>query len=317
VLLNDGMLCKDCLSVIPSCVRCSLAQENFKLVKCESCEVGFLLLESEIYDPEKNNQVCLRNCPNNFYRHPTKPICVAECPSGYVKSIDVCISDCPDGLFLDSYSKCVEICPYYSNPSLKICVNDCDNYYLNKINNQCLEQCPEEAPFTLFQQDSKICLTSCQSQNLLALLPEKKCVSECPSLYIRYNTSCIKQCPKYISPLNNSEICVEQCPDGYFASNKACRPCNPSCITCVSAIECTSCPEGNVILKDTLLCGRNEITTVARDEENNKALIPVIIGVVVYVLLILVVFLVFKYCRRSRAYKPHRLDHIELQVKGL
>jgi hypothetical protein len=317
LLINNGIECKDCRSMIPNCVSCSLEPEKTDYVKCDSCEVGLFLIEAEIYDPEKNNMICVSRCPQDFYRHPMKSLCVKTCPPGYVESIDACVSDCPDGYFLEGNSNCVKNCSLYSIPSLKICVDDCNNYYLHKISNQCLEQCPEEAPFILFQNDSKVCLTSCESQNLIALLPDKKCVSACPSPYIRYNSSCIKQCPKYISPLNNSETCVEECPKGYYASGKVCRPCNPSCVTCVSAIECKSCSEGNVILKDTLLCGRNEITTLTRDDENSKSLITVLIGVIVsIVLLILAVFLVCRYCKRSRAHKPHRLDQIELQVKG-
>lgn len=230
-----------------SCSEC----ENS--VKCLACEKGFFF--------DSDSFTCNPTCKDGFYADILTNSCKKciqdcfTCNNGITCSscisnlyfLDInyassqllnltfksskCYDDCPNGYFNNKKSNMCEKC--YSNCLYcdvnKICSKCEQGYYL--FNSKCLDKCPEsffknDSPDRICKNCSSFCST-CLNLNV--------CL-QCQSGYFKFNQQ-----------ENNSVICLEKCPQGYYRDivKSTCKTCDSSCLECNGPLNsnCLSCDE--------------------------------------------------------------------------
>jgi proprotein convertase subtilisin/kexin type 5 len=55
---------------------------------------------------------------------------------------------------------------------------------------------------------------------------------------------------------NDSSICVNPCPDGWYRQNLDCNKCSSECATCTAFNDCLTCSPGNYLHEDKPKCGK-------------------------------------------------------------
>lgn len=99
---------------------------------------------------------CTARCPTNYYGHPTNRTCMqgGTCPTTSVPfyaddTTNLCVMNCPANYFADTTTgRCLVYCSnnYFGDSSsgVGICVLTCpDTYYRDNVTRKCLRVCPE------------------------------------------------------------------------------------------------------------------------------------------------------------------------------
>ncbi|KAL4496784.1 hypothetical protein ABPG73_011750, partial [Tetrahymena malaccensis] len=236
--INGIQKCQNCLNT-----RCSQC-DPIAPTKCLSCDQS----QTTIY---LENSQCNLSCSSTTYPDQSN---VCQLCSNLFSNCQQCTStsctQCIPNYFLDSASNtCVQTCP--------------PGKYGSSVTNNC-EQCGQSVECSVCDSSSPNTCTQCQSSYYLY---NSICVAQCPDqtysdsnnqcqLCTNIQSSCLRctsgkctQCIDgdiYLNPLTN--LCVSNCPDGYFkyidTTNgvKMCQQCSNSlCKTCQIDGSCLSC----------------------------------------------------------------------------
>ena len=191
---------------------------------CEYCDISCRKCE--------NSQNCIL-CAEGFnYRLNKK--CVKQCPK--FSLYDKCTEYCPFG-YLDVGTDCVACqgnCTTCEG-DLEKCTSCPSDLVLNE--GKCVEKCPDNS----FLKGSVcfLCKYPCEkcekvedfcSKCLNGLKNEVK------------NGKCVDFCEVGSFELEN--MCLEQCPNGYYKQGSVCSQCEYGCSSCLSLKECVKCAEG-------------------------------------------------------------------------
>lgn len=152
--------------------------------------------------------------------------------------------------------------PFTKTDSFKFYTQTADNYAIDSktdglsISFNCTYPCES------CESDLTTCL-SCLSSSPTPLLFNKICVNKCPSGNYMYNNICYQcnpacgecelkdknnciSCSKsfpfmFKSLLNNTNTCLNLCPDNYFHNGNKCEICKLPCSNCMDTNKCLSC----------------------------------------------------------------------------
>ncbi|XP_042325028.1 extracellular matrix organizing protein FRAS1 [Sceloporus undulatus] len=237
---QDHTTCKGCHS---SCREC-VGPEYLHCTQCMKAEKGL--------QPETNLEgipvgICLPQCKTQFYLdydgvckecHSSCLSCMAKSPENctacafpQVLYEGQCLSQCPEGLYHQEgqCSSCHPSCKTCAGPSDAECVS-----------------CQPHATFV-----NGRCRTSCKEEQYLNL--------------VGYCVDCHPLCNQCVADLQNTgsiclkcqntghlllkDLCVPECPTGYYMVGRACQKCHPSCKTCLGGgpLSCTSCDSSLVL----------------------------------------------------------------------
>jgi len=177
VLLNNKCVPEPCPAgyvvntVTNSCVPCHVSNcltcplNDLKI--CTRCVSPFFLL---------NNNLCVSNCPNGFYKDNTSQTCLP------------CSSNCKS-------------CQNSSN------CHGCDNNYF-LLSGKCRPECPNG-----YAQNNGKCV-QCETKNCNTCTTNGKTCTECNSPFVLNNNNCEKECPEgRWSLLRKCVDCPEGCQD--------------------------------------------------------------------------------------------------------
>ena len=177
--------------------------------------------DTQYYNSDGNK--CVSDCTGkNTYKDETTKTCVSQCDYAFIDD-DVCVSQCPRGTYKDiamnnfCVSTCSSLYPFINGietECVKVCdepgylligfsplrcVNNCT--YNDKLTagNKCVDECDVSYPF--HYENGKVCLRSCEEQNLYQVNRLNKCVQECDDTEYKYiiyedgeNTLVTKKC---------------------------------------------------------------------------------------------------------------------------
>ncbi|XP_030832613.1 proprotein convertase subtilisin/kexin type 5 isoform X2 [Strongylocentrotus purpuratus] len=198
-----------------------------------------------------------------------------------------CVTDCPEGQYGDEYTgtcrSCHPSCVTCAGPGdhecnsclanfeleLGFCRSSCTDSSYKDSNGNC--QVCDKSCQTCTGTGPNECL-SCNYYNFLA--PTKACVTDCPvDYYPDYESNvcrrcdpscktcldsgpgdCIECAPDTYMLLRNGQLCVEDCPEGYYDSEELgfrdCRQCSVECRDCDgSYLTCISCYDGTYLFQ--------------------------------------------------------------------
>lgn len=141
---------------------------------------------------------------------------------------NVCLDECPERTYLNG-SRCLS------------CISPCWN-------------CTSNTASTCTSCDNSLYLSTdsvgtCGSTCTISTYPMKdeynhKCVSSCPDNLVQVGVDTCQLCGPGLYK-NNSNLCNETCPDGYYPDNtrRFCGLCHTDCRLCISvyAQNCTAC----------------------------------------------------------------------------
>ena len=218
-----------------------VAYEEKCVKQCKSNEVSF-------------DGVCYANCsevpqdPNQsevitYYNK--NGFCVAfEKCKFYVEEENTCFDeDCPnhypyyiEDLPSDQKKKCYKSCPNNTGEYQMKCYKDCENIEgldqnLMKVEGRCVEICDENKNEVLY--DGK-CWESCREPSehfnieLFKDINKNKCQEECPELSVKYNYTCLFNCPHNMYENIETHKCIEpeECLSKFAFDGKCVPNCN-------------------------------------------------------------------------------------------
>jgi len=225
--------------------------------ECTACSAKYLVLY---------NNACIAQCPSNQYFVndgiclPCSEKCIAcensfenciiGCKSPYAFQSGKCVEQCSTGYYLIE-----EICPecltkksYFCKPCTFPCAdcfykngqitcNSCKLPYLY-VDGLCVSECP----IGLYATSNGIC---------------EKCDKSCRTCNGPFNTDCIvcNYEMGYIKQATGACILL-MCTSGTFLdlNSLTCKDCSKNCTECKSINECTECPKGATLVKETGAC---------------------------------------------------------------
>jgi hypothetical protein len=247
--MTGCLTCKD----FKTCFKCEndlLLTDNFQCV--EMCPAGYkpVLGYCEV---ECNDVDCIKCQKVN------SDFCL-QCKNGTILNQGICVNYCPDGMF-DNENVC-----NFCGDSCELCqsLETCEKCQENKINHEgsCIDECP--SGFFEYDKTCQSCsenCTTCESTKICSICDEnsfllnEKCVSVCPLGYDAVDSICVFHCPDNCTKCKGEKCegclkgnhfdgtCIEDCPQGYFPSEKTCLSCEDSCLSCKSKDFCEQCKE--------------------------------------------------------------------------
>ncbi|KAM3135859.1 hypothetical protein pb186bvf_011988 [Paramecium bursaria] len=214
--------CQDC---DPKCLLCFGPSHQ----ECTQCTSLFYLQDN----------TCSSNCP--IYYDDSISKCVEICSDTQLLVFDTlrCVTSCPSQ-YLTSNTNCVYDCPIGQYEQGSDCLN-CDPKCTNCIGSATF--CTSCA--TNFVLDINQCGSNCVDTNLFIDMQNQLCQSRCPDGLLHYSPPkttkrfCVTTCP-----LQYDSFCIDNCPDGLYASSGNCVACPSICLTCLAANNCQTCAEG-------------------------------------------------------------------------
>jgi len=182
---------------------------------CEVCNTPNLLF----------NGVCVSICPDGYHRDETGKKC-EKCVESCTKCVGkkTC-TECAKGFSLQE-DECVNVCKPGSisvNSVCKIC--ETTNCEICKTNLSTCERCDK----------GKVLFTVTNSTlNLVANITRKVVIN---------NTARVSNSTVGI----NSTLCIDNCPVGFYESNRVCNSCGENCDKCSNGNQCNLCSSGYVL----------------------------------------------------------------------
>ncbi len=191
---------------------------------------------------------CLSECPEDYYTSPNKMcykncsidadypfssvddngkyVCAKKCHSSLPNfgNDKICKDSCNENEMIDYDGKCVSKCEnsYYKYKEGNKCVHECSDGKKSQKDNTCVETCPPNENFV----EGNECRTSCDPghfQKYLQETNEIKCVEKCESNEFYYETGsiyniykCLPKCEENDYNIENTQICVKECPSQYY-----------------------------------------------------------------------------------------------------
>ena len=255
-----------CNACSPQCKSCNGVAHN-----CTSC------FERHFLESRTRNCIqCHTSCQECIGSSDDQCI---SCAQSYflVSETKTCVTQCPPKLQADSASReCLPwqaFCSSWTGTSFTTCAQCIAPFYL--FNGTCVKNCPSELVYRDEQnRECKPCNEGC-----LTCSYGGSCLS-CKSSYFMHDTNnspqCVRICPvgtlaqnstrqcrqchhtcRLCSGLTSQEctdcnsdrflfnnMCLTECPQGYYNMEGVCFPCPAGCITCISSRTCITCQTG-------------------------------------------------------------------------
>ena len=244
----------------------------YNRTKICSNECKFLTIKEENGDIKViDNENCVEECPNNYYKNIYEKTCTESCKAGFYTNTSSfeCVSKCEKGFFetgTNGVMTCVEKCKKTIDGSegsevfanyleTGECQTSCPTgtfpFSFDTTNDHqlCLKNCPKERPYNL----NNICLEKCD------FYLNGNCATNCGEYnYIHPGNICSNDpCPTsapfyYFDSTSTYKICHSNCPENYLKNYKTSLQNNN--IECILPSSCekvtynngcyNQCPEG-------------------------------------------------------------------------
>ncbi|ELP84585.1 protein serine/threonine kinase, putative [Entamoeba invadens IP1] len=254
-----------------TCLQCANGYEMFPHNKCVLKTCG-----QDIYKSSDVNGRCVTEISN--CKQIENGLCV-ECKESYILNNGMCTSEQNKECSVQNSYGCIRcIDKMYSNDKNKCELCDSSCLTCSSISTQCLS-CPSGTYI-----DENTCKSNSELQGKCKTfsLTGNGCY-ECEDGYYRSDLDC-KNCSESCSTCNNAERCLT-CSSAYYMSsdneclmmssligcgvevtqsgcskcalgfytykNNQCKSCNSCCTECYSALECTKCLDGFILVDST------------------------------------------------------------------
>lgn len=219
--LSSTGVCISCSDKIPHCLEC----DNTSATTCTKCD-GLTYLETDgtcVENCKKGeyadeNRVC-RPCPDHCDVCPNGSSCTT-CEEKYLMMPDTtCVDGCPPGYYDDGEGHCI-----------KCTQDEC----VHCPNGTCTE-CKEPKPYL----EDGVCKAACEK---ISWIDDNKVCHPCGDHCLVCDVNgCITCDVEHGWYLLEDGTCTE-CLDGYLPEQSICKPCDPTCETCLEETStCTKC----------------------------------------------------------------------------
>eukprot|EP01016_Furgasonia_blochmanni_P023328 TRINITY_DN251_c0_g5_i1.p1 TRINITY_DN251_c0_g5~~TRINITY_DN251_c0_g5_i1.p1 ORF type:complete len:2505 (+),score=375.87 TRINITY_DN251_c0_g5_i1:195-7709(+) len=255
-----------CVRCAPGCDACG----NY--TQCTTCSTGFNLTNgmctSSCPTGTYPNGTACAACASGCATCVDGSKCVT-CTNGSLVDDGTCVAACPTGTFSNDNKRC-EPCAF----GCGTCTNKynctiCSSNFFS-LSPACLERCPPGYYPDTATKKCVTCPANCTNclgaqncigcQNSTAVINNGSCVATCPNGTYSRNSSmgtnqiCTKcmdgcdvcgfagMCIKCTSPnVLLKDMCLPQCPPGFFNASGICNLCTPGCAVCANNTGCSKC----------------------------------------------------------------------------
>ena len=262
-----GENCDKCDSTnVKECTVCKNGKFLLNGLCYEKCPVGFYVKNNKCLNCLKGCDICeddklCKKCTPPLYLSQDQKSCDSNCKVGFRPSAGNC-TPCED----KNCQKCdfsTKICEICNTPMLisgGVCVNSCPNgQYRASSGNKCgicdvtctkcfdiYNKCIECALGFVLQDTS--CVNSCNAGNVNVNSKCKKCETKDCNVCKTDLKTCEKcNQGKLLHKVNNTTVCIDKCPTGFFNNKNICVPCSENCDVCGNTSQCAKCNSGYVL----------------------------------------------------------------------